>query len=96
MTGRSLQASPKGIEQAATALNRNSLNKKVLAEELELALSTVTNFFGGKPVDRLNFEEICKKLGLDWREIVARPPGQTHLNSPENIHSVFNFTQRYM
>jgi len=29
----------------------------------------VTNFFGGQLVYRLNFEEICKKLGLDSQEI---------------------------
>lgn len=73
MTGRSLQASPEGIEQAKKALNRHLLNRTVLAEELEIARSTVTNFFGQKPIDRKNFEEICRKLSLDWREVVAKP-----------------------
>ncbi len=74
--GRSLQASPEGIEKAATALSRNNLNKKALAEELGLSRSTVTNFFRCIPVDRINFEEICKKLGLDSQDIVAKPPGE--------------------
>ncbi|MCL1465588.1 NACHT domain-containing protein [Argonema galeatum] len=76
MTNRGIKASPEGIEKAETALSPNNLNKKVLAEELGLARSTVTNFFRGIAVDRINFEEICKKLGLDWRDIVAKPPNE--------------------
>jgi predicted NACHT family NTPase len=76
MTGRSLTASTEGIEKANKALNRNNWSKKALAEELELARSTVSNFFRCKPVDRLNFEEICKKLALDWQEIVDRPTSE--------------------
>ncbi|MCL1470817.1 NACHT domain-containing protein [Argonema antarcticum] len=74
MTNRGIKASQEGIKKAATALSRNNLNKKVLAEELGLARSTVSNFFRGIAIDRINFEEICQKLGLDWREIVAKPP----------------------
>ena len=76
MAGRSLTASTEGIEKAKKALNRNNWSKKALAEELELARSTVSNFFRCKPVDRLNFEEICKKLDLDWQEIVDRPTSE--------------------
>jgi predicted NACHT family NTPase len=71
MTGRSLQASTEGIEKAEKALRRNSLTKKALAEHLGISRSTVTNFFSKKSVDRLNFEEICQKLGLEWQEIVT-------------------------
>ncbi|MEH2177243.1 hypothetical protein [Nostoc sp.] len=76
MTGRSLKASLKGIEQANKALTRNALGKKALALELGIARSTVHNFFSGKPVDRLNFEEICKKLGLNWEKIVDIPANE--------------------
>ncbi len=76
MTNRGIKASPDGIKKAATALSRNNLNKTVLAKEVELSRSTVNKFFRGKPVDRINFEEICKKLGLDWQEIVAKPPNE--------------------
>lgn len=76
MTGRSLKASPEGIEKAKKALSLKCLNQTALAEELVRARSTVSNFFRGKPVDRLNFEEICRKLDLDWEEIVLRPPSE--------------------
>ncbi|MBW4423920.1 MAG: ATP-binding protein [Nostoc desertorum CM1-VF14] len=77
MTGRSLKASLKGIEQANKALTRNALGKKALALELGIARSTVHNFFSAKAVDRLNFEEICKRLGLDWKKIVDIPANES-------------------
>ncbi|MBN4006004.1 hypothetical protein [Nostoc sp. LPT] len=76
MTGRSLKASLKGIEQASKALTRNALGKKALALELGIARSTVHNFFNSTAVDRLNFEEICKRLGLDWKKIVDIPTNE--------------------
>ena len=76
MTGRSLKASLKGIEQANKALTRNALGKKALALELGIARSTVHNFFNGTAIDRLNFEEICKRLGLDWKKIVDIPANE--------------------
>jgi hypothetical protein len=42
-----------------------------LAEDLRISLTTVSNFLNGKPVDYLNFIEICEKLGQDWKAIVA-------------------------
>ncbi|NEN93669.1 MAG: hypothetical protein F6K48_34280, partial [Okeania sp. SIO3H1] len=41
--------------------------------ELGIARSTVSNFLNGKPVDFLNFTEICKQLGLDWQGITQIP-----------------------
>jgi predicted NACHT family NTPase len=87
MANRGIKASPEGIEKAKEALIRNNLNQTVLAEELELSRSTVSNFFNGKPVDRINFEEICKKLGLDWREIVAKPPSEPDPQVVQEAHS---------
>ncbi|HAJ59778.1 MAG TPA: histidine kinase [Cyanobacteria bacterium UBA8543] len=87
MTGRSLKASAEGIEKATKALNRNNWSKKALAEELEMARSTLSNFFGCKPVDRATFEEICHKLGLDWQEIVDRPPNDPEPAAVEDVTS---------
>jgi predicted NACHT family NTPase len=52
------------------------LNQTAFAEHLGIARSTVTKFFSGKPVDRLIFEEICQKLGLEWQEIVTAQEAQ--------------------
>ncbi|MFN6468082.1 MAG: NACHT C-terminal helical domain 2-containing protein [Nostoc sp. SerVER01] len=76
MAKRGLKASLKGIEQANKALARNVLNKKALALDLGIARSTVHNFFSSKPIDRLNFEEICKRLGLDWEDIADIPASE--------------------
>jgi WD40 repeat protein len=53
-----------------------------------LALSTVSNFLNGKPIDRAIFEEICSKLGLDWKEIadfVREEPLQSSQDVSSNI-----------
>lgn len=70
MSKRGIQASTEGIAKAKQALTRNSLNQSALAKELELSRSTVTNFFRRIPIERSNFEDICRMLGLEWREIV--------------------------
>jgi DNA-binding Xre family transcriptional regulator len=40
-----------------------------LAEDVGFALATVSNFLTGKSVDFTTFEELCRRLALDWREI---------------------------
>lgn len=70
MSQRGIKASKEGIAKAEQALTRNSLNKSALARELGLTRQPVSKFFNGKPIERLNFEEICRMLGLEWQEIV--------------------------
>ncbi|BAY74879.1 NACHT domain family protein [Nostoc linckia NIES-25] len=84
MIKRGLKASLKGIEQANKALTRNVLNKKALALDLGIARSTVHNFFSSKPIDRFNFEEICKRLGLDWEDIVDIPSNEFEIDALQN------------
>ncbi|MEL7039846.1 MAG: AAA-like domain-containing protein, partial [Cyanobacteria bacterium J06592_8] len=68
--GRSLNVSPEQLERVKTALQRNSFpSKQALATELGKSKSTIDNFFNGKRIDRLNFQEICEKLGLDWQSV---------------------------
>jgi len=67
---RSLKVAPHYIDKVKSALQRNRFpRQRDLAEELQLSLATVSNFLNGKPVDYLNFYEICQKLGLDLQEI---------------------------
>ncbi len=66
---RSLWVSDKYGEKIKLALRRNFPNQKALAEAVGRAPATVNNFFTGEPIDRLNFEEICEQLGLQWREV---------------------------
>jgi len=86
---RGLKASPEGIKKAHEALIRNSLNKKALARELGIVRSTVSRFFKPEPVERLNFEEICTRLGLDWRDIIANPVTETETEEKEQSNPHF-------
>ncbi|HAZ44913.1 MAG TPA: hypothetical protein DDW76_11685, partial [Cyanobacteria bacterium UBA11369] len=67
---RSLKVRTEYIGKIKLAVRRHGFpSQRALAEDLRLALSTVSNFLTGKPVDRAIFEEICQKLSLDWKEI---------------------------
>jgi transcriptional regulator with XRE-family HTH domain len=67
---RSLRIQQNCIEKVKVALRYNGFpSQRSLAEDVGLARATVSNFLTGKPVDYTNFEELCRKLGLDWREI---------------------------
>ncbi len=67
---RSLKIHPQYIPVVKSSLLRNGfLSQKILAEDLGIAQSTVSNFLNGKPVDYANFLEICQALGQEWRNI---------------------------
>jgi transcriptional regulator with XRE-family HTH domain len=52
-------------------------HQRALAHDTGLSLTTVSNFLTGKPVSYATFEELCRKLNLDWREIAATNEGVT-------------------
>ncbi|HBE16328.1 MAG TPA: molecular chaperone Tir [Cyanobacteria bacterium UBA11149] len=67
---RSLFIRTQAITLVKSCLLRNGFpSQKLLAEELGIAQSTVSNFLNGKPVDYVNFVEICRVLGQEWRDI---------------------------
>src|ERR687885_192939 len=67
---RSLKVSPQYIEQVKSALKRNGFARQIdLAKDLQLSRSTVWGFLNGRPVDYLNFYELCQRLGLDLPKI---------------------------
>ena len=67
---RSLRVQRDWIEKVKLALRRNGFpSQRSLAEEVGFALATVSNFLNGKPVDYATFEELCRRLALEWREI---------------------------
>ena len=67
---RSLKVRQECIEKVKLAVKRNGFpSQRALAEDVELALATVSNFVTGKAVDYATFEELCRKLALSWREI---------------------------
>lgn len=67
---RSLRVRPDCIDKVKLALSRNGYpSQRSLAEDVGFALATVSNFLTGKAVDQRTFEELCRKLDLDWREV---------------------------
>ncbi|MBD1889478.1 AAA-like domain-containing protein [Coleofasciculus sp. FACHB-SPT9] len=70
---RSLQVRQECIGIVKLAVRRKGFpSQRALAEELGFALSTVSNFLTGKPVDFALFKDICEKgLSLEWKEIAA-------------------------
>ena len=67
---RSLQIRSEHIGQAKQALINKGFPRQVdVAEDLGIALSTVSNFLNGKPVSYLTFFEICRKLELEVQQV---------------------------
>ncbi|WP_446375792.1 tetratricopeptide repeat protein [Coleofasciculus sp. E2-BRE-01] len=67
---RGTRVHPDYIPKLKQALRRNGFPRQIdLAEAVDVSKNTAWNFLNGKPVDHLNFEEFCNKLGYDWREV---------------------------
>ncbi|MDF5720820.1 MAG: AAA-like domain-containing protein [Rhizonema sp. PD37] len=67
---RSVRVSANCIPRVKSALQRNAyISQRLLALELDISQSTVSNFLNGRPVDYSYFIEICRKLGLEWQDI---------------------------
>ncbi|NEP00245.1 MAG: molecular chaperone Tir [Symploca sp. SIO2E9] len=92
---RSLRVSTDYIGIVKLAVRRNGyLRQKDLAEDLGLALATVSNFLNGKPVDVLNFQEICRVLGQDWQEIASlEENSSSSLSSSKDFESQIVITE---
>ena len=75
MPPKSIKASKAGIEKAETARIDKGWSRQDIAERTGIGIQTVKNFFICKAVTTQNFVEICKVLGLDWKEI--REPNGT-------------------
>ena len=67
---RSLKIRADCLSKVKAALGRNGFSsQRALAEDAGFALATVSNFLNGKSVDYITFEELCRRLGIDWQEI---------------------------
>ena len=87
---RSQKISPKYLPKINSALQRNGYpSKSKFAEHVMPSLSTVKNFFAGRPVDFEYFVEICEELGLDWQEISEKEKLATDSNPPIEETSPF-------
>ncbi|MDJ0579604.1 NB-ARC domain-containing protein [Crocosphaera sp.] len=67
---RSIQLKTELKKKIKALLPRNNFSsQKALAEHLLLSRDVVSRFLNGKPVDRLNAEEICKALACEVGEV---------------------------
>lgn len=83
---RSLRVQEDYIDKVKLALNRNGFpSQRSLAVDVGLALATVNKFLTGKAVDYTTFEELCRKLELDWREISTVDMRSPQLLPPKSI-----------
>ncbi len=87
---RSQKVASEYLQQVNSALKRNGYpSQQSLASDVGLSLSTIKNFLKGKPIDYLNFVEICEKVGLDWQEISAKEILAADTNPPIEETSPF-------
>jgi transcriptional regulator with XRE-family HTH domain len=92
---RSLRVSRHCITKARLAVQRNGFcSQRILAENVGLSLSTVSNFLTGKSVYYSTFIELCSCLSLEWKEI-AEPLNSFDLESNGLISLILdkNFEQ---
>lgn len=86
---RSLRVQQYCLDKVKLALRHNGFpSQRSLSEDAGFALATVSNFLTGKPVDFATFEEICRRLDLDWREIA-----NLELESPQTIGKNFQTSE---
>ena len=72
---RSLKVSSQHVSTVKLALKRSGWpTQRALAEDLGMALSTVSRFLNGKPVDYAVFLEICDRIHLDWQQVANVSP----------------------
>lgn len=85
---RSLRVHDSHLFKVKAALLRSGFpSQKLLAEALSISQSTVSNFLNGRPVDYLNFVEICRILGQEWRELADLSPPVTSISPvPAPLH----------
>ena len=69
---RSLEVSKDNIDRVKSRVVRMGFPSQVaLANQLGLSRSTISNFLNGRPVDRLNFEEIALAMGFSVKELIG-------------------------
>lgn len=93
---RSLRIHNSYINKVKIAVTHNGYpSQRALSYDTGLSLTTVSNFLTGKPVAYANFEELCRKLNLDWQEIAATnedvistPPLYVQIRKKKQIYSI--------
>jgi WD40 repeat protein len=84
---RSLKVRAECLERVRLAVKHAAFpSQRALAEDRQIALSTVNNFLTGKPVDYVMFVDLCQRLSLEWQEVAdlgVQTLAQPTARSPE-------------
>ncbi|NJP11185.1 MAG: hypothetical protein HC866_18340 [Leptolyngbyaceae cyanobacterium RU_5_1] len=80
---RSLKLSLNGKQQVEDVLTDKAWGSAELAEAAGISEPTAKNFRARKSVDRKNFVQFCKVLGLDWKTVADLPA--TSSGSARNV-----------
>jgi predicted NACHT family NTPase len=65
-------------------------NKSKLADRVKMSRTTVTNFFGKKPVRESEFRKICFELRLNWKSVSsAEPPSDRPSTQSQSQDALF-------
>ena len=67
-----VKVSVEGLKKLEGSLVAKQMNKQKLANEVNIARSTVTNFFLGRSIQRKKAEKICKFLGILLEDIILQ------------------------
>ena len=78
------RVAPDRIESVKLAVERLFHRQQDLADKVGLARSTVQAFLRGDRISRLNFEEICVALHLDWEAIAEKPQPSAIAENDDN------------
>ncbi len=100
---RSLRVRQDCLETVKLALRRNGFrSQSFLADDVGYALATVSKFLTGKPVDFTTFDEICRRLGLEWKDVanlnfeVSSKPVDRRFDDAEEVDADRGKSPRYM
>jgi transcriptional regulator with XRE-family HTH domain len=95
---KSLKVSNDCIQQVNMALGVNGYpNQRALAYDTGLSLTTISNFLTGKPVSYASFEELCRRLNIDWQEIttnievIYNPTAYSQIRKKKQMQMQINF-----
>ena len=70
---RSLKLKPSFRARMLSCMERKYISQTQFAQKSLISRGTISKFFTCKPIDRINFEEICHLLEVEWSEIADRP-----------------------
>jgi predicted NACHT family NTPase len=87
MAGRSLRASATGIQIIRKAIKHNDWKQDELKNELELKTrQPITRLLAGEPIERSTFEELCRLLDLEVKDVAV--PETEQPEQPRDIDAL--------